>query len=159
MSRVGSEILYLGPLSGGSGLPCDKPQPLDETYDEGAVAAANSDVTKVALSTAGEAPDTVPTTCIKGDDIRKTCWQGRAWEYDYCWPAKKAELWRWVSGDKWKRVDRFTGYKDDACGKSTPYRVIFRQIETKKNSWYEVYLPEQTGLRDGGSDPFKTTVS
>lgn len=160
MSRVGKEILYVGPLSGGSGLPCDKPQPLSETYSDGPVASANTDLVDVALATAGEAPTSMPRTCIKGDDIKRQCWEGRAWEYDYCWDAKKAELWQWVKGDKWKRVDRYTGYKDvENCGKKTPYRVIFRGIETKKNTWYEVYLPPQGGSDDEGFDPFKVAVS
>lgn len=160
MSRVGSEILYLGPLSGGQGLPCDKPQPPGETYDYGPVASANTDLVNVALATAGEAATPVPRTCIKGDDVDRTCWEGRAWEYDYCWDAKKAELWKWAGGNKWNRVDRFTGYRDEeTCGKKFPFRIIFRGIETKKNAWYEVYLPPQGGSRDQGSDPFKVTVS
>ena len=160
MSRVGSEILYLGPLSGGQGLPCDKPQPPDETYDYGPVASANTDLVNVALATAGEAATTIPRTCMKGEDIKRTCWEGRAWEYDYCWDAKKAELWKWAGGKKWNRVDRFTGYRDvETCGKKTPYRIIFRGIETKKNSQYEVYLPPQGKFQDEASDPFKVTVS
>ena len=140
MSRLGSEILYLGPLSGGQGLPCDKPKPLDETYDEGAVASANSDVISVALATAGEAADRIPTTCIQGEEIKKTCFDGRAWEYDFCWSAKKSQLWRWVKGNQWKKVDSFTGYKDKSCSKKYPYRIIYRQMEPTNNSWYEVYL-------------------
>lgn len=160
MSRVGREILYVGPLSGGQGLPCDKPEPQGETYEYGPVASANSDLVNVALATAGEAETPVPRTCIKGDDIKRTCWDGRAWEYDFCWDARKAELWKWAGGRKWNRVDRFTGYKDvEACGKKTPYRIIFRGIETKKNTWYEVYLPPQGGSDDEGVDPFKVTVS
>lgn len=160
MSRVGNEILYLGPLSGGQGLPCDKPRPADETFDWGPVASANTDLVNVALATAGEAPTSTPRTCIKGDDIKRQCWDGRAWEYDYCWDAKKAELWQWVKGDKWKRVDRYTGYRDaENCRKEAPYRVIFRGIETKKNTWYEVYLPPQSGSDNEAFDPFKVTVS
>jgi len=160
MSRVGNEILYLGPLSGGQGLPCDKPRPADETFEWGPVASANTDLVDVALATAGESPTKVPRTCIKGDDIKKQCWAGRAWEYDYCWSEKKAELWQWVKGNKWKRVDRYTGYKDvDYCGKKTPYRIIFRGIETKKNTWYEVYIPPQGGSDEEAIDRFKVTVS
>jgi len=160
MSRVGQEILYLGPLSGGQGLPCDKPEPRGETYDYGPVASANTDLVNVALATAGESAMPVPRTCIKGDDIKRTCWEGRAWEYEYCWDVPKAELWKWQRGDKWKRVDRLTGTKDvEYCGKKSPYLITFRGIETKKNTWYEVYLPKQKGSADEAFDPFKVTVS
>ena len=159
MSRVGKELLYLGPLSGGQGLPCDKPKPLNETYDEGAVASANSDVISVALATTGESPDSTPKTCIQGEDLKKTCFDGRAWEYDYCWNAKKSQLWKWVKGSQWKKVDSFTGYKDESCGKKYPYRIIYRQIEPTNSSWYEVYLPKQVGLEKSGSDYFRARVS
>jgi len=160
MSRVGNEILYLGPLSGGQGLPCDKPRPRNETFDWGPVASANTDLVEVALAAAGESASDVPRTCIKGDDIKRQCWEGRAWEYEYCWDVKKAELWKWQGGDNWKRVDRLTGTRDvDYCGKKTPYLITFRGIETKKNSWYEVYLPKQKGLAEPVGDPFKATVS
>ena len=160
MTRVGNEILYLGPLSGGQGLPCDKPEPPGETYEYGPVASANTDLVNVALATAGEAASSVPRTCVKGADIKRTCWDGRAWEYDFCWDAKKAELWKRSAGAKWKRVDRFTGYKDiENCGKKYPYRIIFRGIETKRLAKYEVYLPPQGGSNDEGFDPFTVTVS
>jgi len=160
MSRLGNEILYLGPLSYGQGLPCDKPEPPNDTYEEGPVASANTDLVDVALATAGESATDVPRTCIKGDDIKRQCWDGRAWEYEYCWDVKRAELWKWQKGDKWKRVDRFTGTKEvDYCGKKSPYLITFRGIETKKNTWYEVYLPKQKGSDQEAFDPFKVTVS
>ena len=159
MNRLGNEILYLGPLSSGQGLPCDKPEPPGETLEFGAVASANTDLLNVALATAGESASPVPTTCMKGEDIKRECWPGRAWEYEFCWSAKKAELWKWQGGDNWKRVDRFTGYKDEDCAKDTPYLIIFRGIETKKNTWYEVYLPPQAGSREEWVDPFKVTVN
>jgi len=160
MSRVGNEILYLGPLSYGQGLPCDKPERPNETYEEGPVASANTDLVDVALATAGESASDVPRTCIKGDDIKRQCWDGQAWEYEYCWDVKKAELWKWQKGDNWKRVDRFTGTKEvDYCGKKSPYLITFRGIETKKKSWYEVYLPKQKGSDQEAFDPFKVTVS
>ena len=160
MSRVGNEILYLGPLSGGQGLPCDKPRPRDETFDWGPVASANTDLVDVALATAGESASDVPRTCIKGDDIKRTCWEGRAWEYDFCWSVKKAQLWKRGGGGNWNRVDRYTAVKDeDFCGKKFPYRVVFRGIETKKNSTYEVYFPKQKGLPEPTGEVFKVTVS
>ena len=114
----------------------------------------------VALATAGESPTALPRTCIKGDDIKRQCWEGRAWEYEYCWDVPKAELWQWQRGDKWKRVDRLTGTKDvEYCGKKSPYLITFRGIETKKNTWYEVYLPKQKGSAQEAFDPFKVTVS
>lgn len=160
VSRVGQEVLFIGPLSGGQGLPCDKPEPADETFSTGAVASANTDMVNVALATAGEAATPVPRTCIKGKDIKRTCWQGQAWEYDYCWSAGKAELWKRSGKNKWSRVDRYTGYRDeDFCGKRFPYRIIFRGIETTKKAQYEVYLPTQRGLSDEWFDPFTVTVS
>jgi len=160
MSRVGNEILYLGPLSGGQGLPCDKPRPPRQTYDWAPVAAANTDLINVALATAGESATRVPRTCIQGEDVSRKCRAGRAWDYDFCWSGKKAELWKWSGGNKWNRVDRFTGYRDeDFCGKKFPYRVIFRGIETKKSEFYEVYLPKQPGIQRATADQFRVTVS
>jgi hypothetical protein len=159
MSRVGNEILYVGPLSGGQGLPCDKPKPLADTYDDGAVASANTDVISVALATAGESPDRNPKTCMQGDDIKKTCFEGRAWEYDYCWSAKKSQLWKWGKGKQWKRVDSYTGWKDKNCSSKYPYRTTYRQIEATKNSWYEVYFPKQTGSSEEVSDTFRAQVT
>lgn len=159
MGTVAGERVLVGPLSGGQGAPCDKPQPLDKTWDDGAVASANTDLTSVALRLAGQQPDVVPTTCIKGPDTKKQCWDGRAWEYSYCWDVKKAELWRWMGGDDWKRVDRLTGWKEKECGTKTPYRIIFRGIESKKSQWYSVKIPKQTGNTGVTWDDFKATVS
>jgi hypothetical protein len=102
----------------------------------------------------------MPQTCIKGRDVEKTCWKGRAWEYDYCWAWPKLELQRWLGGSKWKTVDRLDGWKDtDICGKSAPYRVIFRQIEPKRTTWYDVVAPKQRGLSEERYDRFKVTIS
>lgn len=158
MSRIAGELVLIGPLSGGQGLPCDKPELPDETYDDGAVASANTDVLNVALAAVGEAKDVTPTTCIKGRDIDRTCWDGRAWEYSYCWSAKKADLWRY-DGRDWRRVEKIFGWKDKSCGKKYPYRIEFRGIPTKKSEWYEVVIPRQAGLDQEAFDPFKVSVS
>lgn len=158
VSRVGDQLLYLGPLSSGSGLPCDKPESPEETYDSGAVASANTDILSVGLSAIGETPDTVPTTCISGPDITRECWSGLAWEYEYCWSAKKAQLWKTVNGTR-ARVGTFTGYKDDSCPKKSPYLVVFRRIELTPSAKYEVVMPKQKGLAQAATDPFTATVT
>jgi len=157
MSKVGTQLLYIGPLSGGSGLPCDKPESPEETFDTGAVASANIDITRVGLSAIGEGPDVVPTTCIRGEDVEEQCWEGLAWEYEYCWGAKKAQLWKVINGKR-ARVGTYTGYKDDACTKKNPYLVIFRRIELSPSAKYEVVLPKQRGLSRAARDPFTATV-
>jgi hypothetical protein len=159
MVRAAGLLLYLGPLSGGQGAPCDKPKPIDETFDQGAVASANTDLMQVALAATGDQADVLSRTCIKGKDVDRECWDGRAWEYSYCWSHPKAELQRWLGGNRWKTVDRLTGWKDETCGKKFPYRIVFRQLEPKRTTWYDVVIPKQKGLSDPYYDRFKVTVS
>lgn len=160
MGMVAGQRVLVGPLHGGQGAPCDKPEGPGETWDDGAVASANTDLTSVALRLAGEQPDVVPTTCIKGPETPRECWPGRAWEYSFCWDVKKAELWKWNGGDDWRRIDRFTAWKDlDECNAKTPYLITFRRIEAKKNQWYSVKVPKQPGNNEATWDDFKATVS
>lgn len=159
MGTVAGARVLVGPLHGGQGTPCDKPQPEDETWDSGGVASSNTDLTSVALRLAGEAPDSVPKTCIKGPDVERTCWDGRAWEYSYCWGAKKAELWRLTDARTWKRIDRLTGWKDSECAKSAPYLITFRQVEPKRSTLYSVKIPRQAGIGEVTWDDFQATVS
>lgn len=161
MGDVAGTRVLVGPLSGGRGAPCDRPQPPDKTFDEGGVASANTDLTSVALRLAGEQPDAIPQTCIKGPDLKRTCWDGRAWEYQYCWDVKKAELWRNTGGDRWKRIERLTGWKDrDICGDpKTPYVITFRQITPTRSQWYSVKIPKQGSMKEPYWDDFRATVS
>lgn len=160
MGYVAGTRVLVGPLHGGQGAPCSKPKPADETWDDGGVASANTDLTSVALRLAGQQPDVVPTTCIKGPDTPRECWKGRAWEYSFCWNAKKAELWKWNGGDDWNRIERLTGWKDrDECDGTSPYLITFRRIEAKKSQWYSVKIPQQPGNSEAMWDDFKATVS
>lgn len=162
MAVVAGTRVLVGPLSGTSGAPCGEPMRAYDTYANGAVASANRQAVKKALRLAGEQPDEVPTTCIKGPDLDRNCWDGRAWEYSFCWDVPRAELW-WATGaDNWNRIARTRGSRDeDLCeDPGIPYAVTFRQIVPagKTRQAYSVRIPKQAGNPREVRDDFTATV-
>lgn len=163
MSVVGGERVLIGPLSGTLGAPCEAPESADETFETGPVAAANTKLLKRALKLAGEEPDQVPTTCIKGPELDRTCWDGRAWVYSYCWDQPRAELW-WATGaGNWTRLETINGPRDrNLCeDPDTPYLIEFRRIVPagKTRQAYSVRIPKQAGNPREVRDDFTATVS
>lgn len=154
LATLGGQVLYVGPLSGGLGFPCESK---DETPgDSGAVAAGMADLARQALSAAGEGPEAAPTTCMRGPDVEQSCVLGTTWSYDYCWSGKKAIL-QAREARGWKPVARVTGRRTKDCPRSTPYEIRFGQVQTQPSTSYRVVLPRQPGLRRGAIDPFTVT--
>lgn len=154
LAVVGGQLVYLGPLSGGLGHPCEAEN--DDPMDEAAVAAGMGDLAQQALAAAGEGPDSLPTTCIEGADVDRTCVSGVVWTYDFCWSGKRASLQMKTAGG-WKTVGRVTGKRTSDCDSDAPYEIIFSQTATQPKSSYRIVLPRQPGLRRGGVDPFTVT--
>ncbi len=154
MVAVGSDLLYLGPLSGGSGPPCEDPS--EESSDEAAIASVHTELIAAALAAAGEAAD--PTACAQGPDLKRECVGGRTWTYSFCWSARKATLQRETAG-VWKQVARTTGRKLRACGRKTPYEINFTIAGEPGAVRYRVVLPKQAGLARGATDDFTLTVT
>ncbi|MFM8352694.1 MAG: trypsin-like serine protease [Actinomycetales bacterium] len=151
LAQVNGEILYLGPLSGGLGLPCDTAESPENTGEEGAVASTQTAFIDQALAAAGASADQFPSSCIEGADMDRKCFKSRTWTYDYCWSGKKATLAQQVDG-AWQPVAKTTGKKYAKCGKKYPYRIVFKRTEAPGSYNYKVTVGK-TG------DEFTATVS
>jgi hypothetical protein len=155
LATLAGQVLYVGPLSGGLGYPCESED--DEPSDSAAVAAGMAELSAQALAVVGDTADASPTTCIEGADVSRECWAGRAWTYDFCWSGRKAFLQqRTASG--WKTIKRTSAKRTSGCGRKYPYEIIFKGIAAEPSVDYRVYLPRQAGLRGGGDDPFTITT-
>lgn len=151
--QVGDELLYLGPLSGSEGPPCNPRGGGDRELSDGSLAALETDLLAAALAAAGETPDVVPTTCIQGPEVDRECNPGRAWSYRYCWSGGTAILQERV-GKKWVPVARTKGPRSSECQRKTPFSVEFLAVAHKGTSQYRVVLPRQKGLPRGARDTF-----
>lgn len=157
LAQVGSELLYLGPLSGGSGPPCDDPE--DDAWEEGAIASAHPSFISRALAAIGETAEAAPASLITCTRIRGSsidCVEGTSWLYDRCWSGSKAYLERLV-GNRWERVGSMTAKRSSECRKRYPYNVMFRGDESAGTARFRVVLPRQTGLRRTETEQFTVT--
>lgn len=158
MVQVGAELLYIGPLSGGGGPPCDDPE--DLAWEYGAVASRHTDFITRALAAAGETADpftAVTRTCTKlSIQTTPDCVTGTSWSYDRCWEAPKAYLQKFIKG-AWQRVSSTTAKRNRDCPKRYPYNVEFRGDEATGTVRFRVVLPKQKGLRGGGGEQFTVT--
>jgi len=141
LTQVGAEVLYIGPLVGGSGPPCDDPQ--ETAWASGAIASAHSKFISRALLASGETGE-------------RDCINCTSWVYDRCWSGSKAFLEKWVGGI-WKRVESTTAKRSAKCQKRYPYNVVFRGVESAGTARFRVVLPRQTGLRRTTTEHFTVT--
>ncbi len=157
--QVGPELLYLGPLSGGGGPPCDDPE--DLSWEYGAVASLHVSLINRALAAGGE-PAAVQSpaslrTCVRVSGWKTAdCVRGTSWLYDRCWEAPKASLQKFVEG-AWQPVSVTTAKRNGECQKQYPYNVVFRGDEATGTVRFRVVLPKQKGLRGGGAEQFVVT--
>ena len=158
IAQVNNEVLYLGPLSGGSGLPCDSPESPENTFEEAAVASAQSDLIQRALAAAGELADGQAGVCLQGPQVKVTCVAGHAWTYDYCWSGKKAVLQKLTDG-VWQPVARTTGKRVKGCSSKFPYNIVFQRTDDVGTYQYRVVVPKQPGVRKPTSDRFTASVT
>jgi hypothetical protein len=157
LAQVGAEVLYLGPLVGGSGPPCDDPQ--DTAWAAGAIASAHGKFIARALLASGETAAFAPAsavTCTKIRGSESACVNGTSWVYDRCWSGSKASLEKWVAG-VWKRFQSTTAQRSSKCGKRDPYNVVFRGVESAGTARFRVVLSRQTGLRRNATEQFSVT--
>lgn len=155
LAIIGGAVVYLGPLHGGAGLPCDSEQ--DDPLDYAAVASGMPELAQQALAAAGEPAEATPTTCVEGPDIERQCVLGTVWNYDYCWSGTRAVLQvRAASG--WKTVKKVTGRRNIACNRSSPYEITIRVTSRQPRTSYRLVLPKQPGLLRGAVDPFTVTI-
>jgi len=151
LAQVNGEVLYLGPLSGGLGLPCDTAENAENTGEEGPVASTQTAFIDQALAAAGASADQFPTACIEGADVDQACFKNRTWTYQYCWSSKKATLSQQVNGT-WRQVAKTTGKKSRDCSKKTPYRIVFNRTDVPGTYSYKVTVGKT-------ADEFTATVS
>ena len=159
LTQVGGEVLFLGPLVGGSGPPCDDPQ--DTAWATGAIASAHARFVARALASSGEMAERAPAsivTCKRMGGSESECVNGMSWAYDRCWSGSKASLERWVGG-VWKRVQSATAQRSAECEKHDPYNVVFRGVESAGTARFRVVLPRQTGLRRNATEQFAVTYT
>jgi hypothetical protein len=155
LATVGGQVLYVGPLSGGLGFPCEAED--DEPSDSAAVASGMGELAAAALAAIGDSAEAAPTTCIAGPDVDRECWTGSAWTYDFCWSGGKAVLQqRTTSG--WTSIKRVSAKRTSSCGRKYPYEVVFRGIASVPSTEYRITFPRQAGLRRGAVDRFTITT-
>lgn len=157
LAQVGAELLYLGPLSGGSGPPCDDPE--EAAWEEGAIASAHTSFISRALAATGEAADVTPAsiiTCTKVRGAAIDCVNSTSWLYDRCWSGRKAYLEKLVD-NVWERVASTTAKRSSECQKRYPYNVMFRGDESAGTSRFRVVVPKQTGIRRTTTEQFTVT--
>lgn len=157
LTQVGAELLYLGPLSGGAGPPCDDPE--DAPWEEGTIASAHGEFISRALAATGETADVSPAsiiTCTKIRGAQIECVNGTTWLYDRCWSGRKAYLEKSV-GAGWQRVAALTAKRSSDCQKRYPYNVVFSGDESAGTARFRVVLPKQAGLRQTATEPFTVT--
>jgi len=154
LANIAGTVVYLGPLSGGLGFPCESQQ--DDPTDDAAVASGLPELAQQALAAAGEAAEATATTCIEGPDIERECVPGTLWTYDYCWSGKRAVL-QVRSASGWKTLKRVTGRRNVGCDRASPYEIMFTITARQPSTSYRVVLPKQSGLRRGAVDPFTVT--
>lgn len=159
MIQVGAELLYIGPLSGGGGAPCDDPDGF--AWEYGAVASRHVSLIDRALAAggepaAGDSPASVRTcTKVSGQETAE-CVLGTSWSYDRCWEAPKASLQKFIEGS-WQPVSTMMAKRNPDCAKRYPYNVVFRGNEATGTVRFRVVLPKQKGLRGGGGEQFTVT--
>jgi hypothetical protein len=154
LTQVGAEVLYLGPLVGGSGPPCDDPQ--DAAWATGAIASAHAKFVARALASSGDMAERAPAsivTCTRVSGSERECVNGTSWVYGRCWSGSKASLEKWVAG-VWKRVQSTTAQRSAECQKRYPYNVVFRGVESAGTARFRVVLPRQTGLPRAATEEF-----
>jgi len=159
MTQVGSELLYVGPLSGGSGPPCD--DPADFAWEYGAVASRHVSLINRALTSggepaAGQSPASLRTCTRVSGWKTAECVGGTSWSYDRCWEAPKASLQKFVEGT-WQPVSGTTAKRNSECPKRYPFNVVFRGDEATGTVRFRVVLPKQKGLRGGGAEQIVVT--
>lgn len=159
MIQVGAELLYIGPLSGGGGAPCDDPE--DAAWEVGAVASRHVSLIDRALAAGGEpaaihSPASVRTcTRVSGQETAE-CVLGTSWSYDRCWEAPKVSLQKLIKGS-WRTVSTTLAKRNPDCPKRYPYNVVFGGDEAEGTVRFRVVLPNQKGLRGGGGEQFIVT--
>ena len=156
LARVGTEVLYIGPVRGIDGPPCAALDGSGAIGSLGPIASYRSDLGERALAIvhASEAS----RTCIAGADVDRECWRGPRWTYAYCWSGRKAVLQR-RDGSTWVTVARFTGQRSPECNARFPYLIEFRRSAEGASVAYQLYLPRQSGIRRAATDPFTVTAS
>lgn len=158
LAQVGAELLYLGPLSGGSGPPCDDPE--ETAWEEGAIASAHASFIARALAATGDTADIAAAstliTCTKIRGAAIDCATGTSWLYDRCWSGRTAYLEKLVGGT-WRRVASTTTKRSSECQRRYPYNVVFRGDESAGTSRFRVVLPRQPGLRRTTTEQFTVT--
>lgn len=155
LATLGGQVLYVGPLSGGLGFPCESED--DDPSDSAAVASGMGELVAKALAAVGDSADSAPTTCIAGPDVDRECWAGRAWTYDYCWGGRKALLQQRTSAG-WTTIARTNAKRSSACGRKTPYEISFQRAADTPSADFRVYVPRQSGIRANRVDPFTVTT-
>ena len=157
LTQVGGEVLFLGPLVGGSGPPCDDPQ--DTAWATGAIASAHARFVARALASSGEMAERAPAsivTCTRMGGSESECVNGMSWAYDRCWSGSKASLEKWVGG-VWKRVQSTIAQRSPECQRRYPYNVVFRGDESAGTARFRVVLTMQPGLRRTATEQFTVT--
>lgn len=117
------EVLLLGPLSGGSGPPCESELD-DPSLDDGVVAASFGKLSSQALAVVGESL-VKPEACVNwGDD--QECFSERSWVADICSEKRRVSLLEKTVGG-WKKVKTVRGKKKVRdCSKNTPYLISYQ---------------------------------
>lgn len=155
MAQVGSELLYIGPVTRVSGPPCIG-QTSTAAGSSGVVASTRPDLLEQAMAIVRASQATL--TCINGPEVERECWDGGQWTYAYCWSGRKAALQR-NDGGQWVTVARLRGKRSSTCDPPYPYLLTFTRTAEGPSVDYQLYVPRQAGIDAVMTDPFTVTAS
>jgi hypothetical protein len=158
LAQLAGEILLVANFSAMSGPPCTPSDGGNKQEVDAVISSADRSLIRTALAEAGEVGDVMPTTCIQGPNVERSCSQGRAWEYDYCWSGRRAVLQERVNG-RWTRVAVTSASRTNLCPRAAPFAVEFIGITDPGVSNYRIVLPRQRGLPRGAQNAFTVRSS
>ena len=155
LAQIGSEIVYVGPVTRVAGPPCIGPTS-SPVGSSGLIASERADLAAQAVGIVQAAQAT--RTCIVGPEVDQECWTGSRWTYAYCWSGRKAALQR-MGNATWETIARYKGKRSRDCDRDYPYLIEFTRGAEGSSVEYRLYVPKQSGIASAMTDPFTVTAS
>jgi hypothetical protein len=130
MVNTGTEVLLLGVMSAGAGMPCDDPQYPGRTYEVIALVAPQQAFMNQALKAAGDSLS--GRWCLTDPTGAQTCGTGRTWAWTGCSPARINNVAITRNG-KPTPAAKITGLQTGTCPPESPWRITAGEPIRKAN--------------------------
>ena len=120
MVNTGTEVLLLGVMSAGAGMPCDDPQYPGRTYEVIALVAPHQALINQALKTADDS--LAGRWCVTDPTGQQSCGAGRTWAWSGCSPARINTV-LIKRGGRSLTAGKVTGVQIGTCPPEAPWRI------------------------------------